>query len=50
MGNSLKKKVLHMVPEHKAGTFGDDLTPFKAKAFFLFTEVVAHNRVNTVAF
>lgn len=48
MGNSLRKKALHMVPEHKAGIFGDDLTPFKAKGFFLFIEVVAHNRVNTV--
>lgn len=37
-----------MVPELKAGIFGDDLTPFKAKGFFLFIEVVAHNRVNTV--
>lgn len=42
MENSLEI-ALHTVPEHKADMTGDDLSPFKAKAFFLFTEVVAYN-------
>lgn len=42
MENSLEI-ALHTVPEHKADMTGDDISPFKAKAFFLFTEVVAYN-------
>lgn len=39
------KKALHTVPEHKVDMIGDDLTLFKAKAFFLFIEVVAYNLI-----
>lgn len=41
----MEKKTLHTVPEHKVDMIGDDLTLFKAKAFFLLTEVVAYNLI-----
>lgn len=39
------KKTLYTVPEHKVDMIGDDLTLFKAKAFFLFIEVVAYSLI-----